>query len=105
MLVADVARLPELLSPVKFTFVLADPPYHPAVGEYGGRELLLDERLAQFWDERTILALEHATDVLNLPWSPCSSWRLLRKRSFGIRSVSYARRSDNSAVMETEEFV
>ena len=105
VLVADVVRLPELLPPVKFTFVLADPPYHPAAGEYGGRELLLDERLVQFWDDRTILALEHATDVLNLPWSPCSSWRLLRKRSFGIRSVSYAKRSDNPAVMETEEFV
>ncbi|MBO4619363.1 MAG: RsmD family RNA methyltransferase [Victivallales bacterium] len=105
VLVADVARLPEVLSPAKFTFVLADPPYHPAVGEYGGRELLLDERLAQFWDERTILALEHATDVLDLPWSPRSSWRLLRKRSFGIRSVSYAKFALSTKEDDSEEFV
>ncbi|MBQ4479418.1 MAG: 16S rRNA (guanine(966)-N(2))-methyltransferase RsmD [Victivallales bacterium] len=105
LLVAEVARVPEQLPSVKFDFILADPPYHPADGEYGGRELLLDERWMNFCGDRTLLALEHSTDTLDLPWSPRSPWRLLRKRSFGIRSVSFAKRSDNPAVMETEEFV
>ena len=108
VLVSDVSKVPELLSDDFFSYVLADPPYHPAPGEYGARELLLDERLARLCDVRTILALEHATDVLDLPWSPHSFWRLLRKRSFGIRSVSYAKLSlsnPSSTEDETEEFV
>lgn len=108
VLVSDVSKVPELLSDDNFSYVLADPPYHPASGEYGARELLLDERLTHFCDAQTILALEHATDVLDLPWRPHSSWRLLRTRSFGIRSVSYARlalSNPSSVEDETEEFV
>lgn len=108
VLAADVSKVPELLSDGSFSYVLADPPYHPASGEYGARELLMDERLTRFCDAQTILALEHATDVLDLPWSPYSAWRLLRTRSFGIRSVSYAKLSlsnPSSAEDETEEFV
>lgn len=105
VLVTEVARVPELLSAEKYDFILADPPYHPAPGEYGCRELLLDERWTRFCNAQTLLALEHATDLLDLPWYPRSPWRLLRKRSFGIRSVSYAKWDDNSAPSETEEFV
>ena len=43
VLVAEVAKIPEILSPEYFAFILADPPYHPAASEYGARELLLDE--------------------------------------------------------------
>ena len=105
VLVAEAARAPELLPQVKFAFVLADPPYHPAQGEYGGRELLLDEKWTRFCDGRTLLALEHATDTLELPWSPRSPWRLLRKRSFGIRSVSYAKMTSPDELPADEEFV
>ena len=105
VLVTEAARAPELLPAVKFSFILADPPYHPAEGEYGGRELLLDERWTQFCDGRTLLALEHATEMLDLPWSPRSPWRLLRKRSFGIRSVSYAKMASPDELPADEEFV
>lgn len=105
VLVAEVAKIPEILSPEYFAFILADPPYHPAAGEYGARELLLDERWTAFADAGTLLALEHASDVLDLPWAPRSPWRLVRKRVFGIRSVSYARLAAVSSFTDSEEFV
>jgi 16S rRNA (guanine966-N2)-methyltransferase len=87
-----------------FDFVLADPPYHPAAGEYGARELLLDAALARaLFTEGTILALEHATDVRGLPWAPSSPWRLLKERSFGIRTVSYARHQSGNPKASTME--
>ena len=87
-----------------FDFVLADPPYHPAQGEYGARELLLDAALAGvLCNEGTILALEHATDVRGLPWAPSSPWRLLKERSFGIRTVSYARLQSENPESPTKE--
>ena len=105
VLVAEVEKIPEILSPEYFAFILADPPYHPAAGEYGARELLLDERWTAFADAGTLLALEHASDVLDLPWAPRSPWRLVRKRVFGIRSVSYARLAAVSSFTDSEEFV
>ena len=105
VLVADVADAWGQLPLRPFDVILADPPYHPADGEYGARELLLDERWTRGGD-RALLALEHATDVRNLPWAPHSSWRLLRKRSFGIRTVSYAKLAlSDELPADEEEFV
>lgn len=86
-------RLPEGES---FDVILADPPYHTGEGDYGARELLLDERWMRFTHPGTILALEHATEIRNLPWAPNSRWRLLKERTFGIRTISYATLDDGT---------
>ena len=80
-------RLP---SSEQFDFILADPPYHTQPGQYGAKELLLDERWLAHAAPGAILVLEHATDVRDLPWAPRSAWRLLKERTFGIRTVAYA---------------
>lgn len=74
-----------------FDLILADPPYHTQPGQYGCRELLEDNAWLCHADANTILVLEHATDVGNLPWAPKSRWRLLKERTFGIRTVAFAR--------------
>ncbi|MCQ2396235.1 MAG: 16S rRNA (guanine(966)-N(2))-methyltransferase RsmD [Lentisphaeria bacterium] len=74
-----------------FDLILADPPYHTQQGQYGCRELLEDAAWLRHANDDTILMLEHATDVRNLPWAPKSKWRLLKERSFGIRTVAFAR--------------
>ncbi len=76
----------------RFDFILADPPYHPPAGEYGPKELAADAALvANCAAPGTILALEHATDMRDIPWAPNSPWRLIKERSFGIRTVAYAK--------------
>lgn len=75
-----------------YDVILADPPYHVKPGQYGCHELLLDESWPRLSSPGgTILVLEHATDVRDLPWFPKSPWKLLKERSFGIRTVAYAR--------------
>lgn len=74
-----------------FDLILADPPYHTQPGQYGCRELLEDDAWLNHANADTILVLEHATDVRNLPWAPKSRWRLLKERTFGIRTVAFAR--------------
>lgn len=74
-----------------FDIILADPPYHTAPGEYGGRELLLDESLLRLAADDAIIMLEHDSATKDLPWAPLSSWQLLKSRAFGIRTASFAR--------------
>ena len=105
ILVTDVAHIAEQLTTQCFSVILADPPYHPDACEYGARQLLLDERWSHYCSDQTLLALEHATDVRDLPWSPRSHWRFLRKRSFGIRTVSYAKLASSTQGDGEEEFV
>jgi len=80
-------RLAELAGAVDL--LLADPPYRPAPHEYGAEKLLQDKALAQ-WATGAILVLEHAIDT-PLLWHPRSNWKLLRKRAFGSRCLSFAR--------------
>ena len=87
---ADVRSALKSLSG-KFDIILADPPYHPAPGEYGGRELLLDDALLQLANDDAIIMLEHDTATKDLPWAPHSQWQLLKSRAFGIRTASFAR--------------
>ena len=75
----------------KFDIILADPPYHPAPSEYGGRELLLDDALLRIAADDAIIMLEHDTATKDLPWAPLSQWQLLKSRAFGIRTASFAR--------------
>ncbi len=91
LLGGDAAQMPRRLSGEEsFDFLLADPPYHPRPGQYGARELLLDPGWLPFAAPGAILALEHHSEDRNLPWAPLTPWRLLKERSFGIRTVSYA---------------
>lgn len=80
-------RLPELAGRVQL--LLADPPYHPAEHEYGAEKLARDAAMAR-WAEGALLVLEHATDTL-LAWPAGSPWKLLRRRAFGSRTLSFAR--------------
>lgn len=82
-------RLGEMAGAVDL--LLADPPYHPAPHEYGAVKLLQDKALAQ-WAAGAILVLEHAIDT-PLLWHPRSDWKLLRKRTFGSRCLSFARQT------------
>ncbi len=86
-----------LLPGEQFDVILADPPYHTQKGQYGARELLLDESWLAHATDETILVLEHATDVRDLPWAPRSKWRLLKERTFGIRTVAYATNAEAPA--------
>lgn len=74
----------------KFDVILADPPYHPGSGEYGGRELLLDANCMRLAADNAVLVLEHDTATRDLPWAPQGPWRLLKSRGYGIRTVSFA---------------
>lgn len=91
ILEADVRKCAGILAGEHFDIILADPPYHTAEGEYGAHELLSDNAMAALANEDTILALEHASAIRDLPFAPASPWRLLKSRAFGIRAVSYCR--------------
>lgn len=83
-------RLPELAGEIQL--LLADPPYRPAEHEYGAEKLVRDEALAQ-WAADALLVLEHAADTLRA-WPSDSPWKLLRRRQFGSRCLSFARSGD-----------
>ena len=88
---ADVRRVPGLLSPSGEApdLVLADPPYRPASGEWGGGDLLGDPDIAN-WAGEALLAVEH--DVRPpLAWYPHTPWTLIRQRRFGSTVLSFAR--------------
>jgi len=93
LMVCDAKSAVRQLPQEAFDLILADPPYHTAPGQYGGRELLLDEAVARVAAPGALLMLEHATETLNLPWAPADGcrWQLLRQRSFGIRTIAFAR--------------
>ena len=101
----DLRNISQMLDNQVFTIIVADPPYHSQPGEYGASELLKDDALLAHCAPNALLALEHASDTSGLPWHPLSSWRLLRKRTFGIRAVSYACAVENSSATESEAFV
>lgn len=86
-----------------FDLILADPPYHTRPGQYGCRELLEDAGWTEHSNADTILVLEHATDVRDLPWFPKSPWRLLKERTFGVRTVAFARLATESEGVDEEQ--
>ena len=93
ILCCDVRHLSRTLSEARGTVsrVLADPPYHAEDGEYGASELIMDKEFAEWLAPGCILALEHGSDVI-LPWSDAENWEVLRTRSIGIRTLTFARR-------------
>jgi 16S rRNA (guanine966-N2)-methyltransferase len=92
LLCADAARLPALLPQLAAScdLILADPPYHPAAGDYAARALLLDSAFADWAGAQALLVLEFAAE-LSLPWSPASAWKPIKIKSFGKRAVAFAR--------------
>ncbi len=72
----------------RIDLILADPPYDTADGDYGWRELMLDESLAAMMAPEGLLALEHGSEK-ELPLFPESKWKCLRSKCFGIRCISY----------------
>ena len=101
----DLKNITQLLENQVFTIIVADPPYQSAPEDYGAVELLQDRALGAHCTSATLLALEHAAAVADLPWHPRSPWRLLRRRTFGIRAVSYAQLAEPAAAEHPEEFV
>jgi len=93
LLSGDVSRLPRTLAAHgPYDLILADPPYHTAPGEFGSHELLRSAEYAALGiPGNTILVLEHETSIHDLPWNPDSSWQLLKERSFGIRTIAFAK--------------
>ncbi len=81
-------RLPEFAG--QLDLILADPPYNPPPGSFGGRELLLDQMFARWCGNKTLFVLEHETGS-QLPWYPLSSWKLERQKHFGKRTLSWSR--------------
>lgn len=102
LMVCDARSAVRQLQAASFDLILADPPYHAAPGQYGGRELLLDAAAAQTAAPGALLMLEHATETVNLPWAPTEGcrWQLLRERSFGIRTIAFARLTEPSTEEE-----
>lgn len=92
VLLADVRQVAERLPELKgqIDLVLADPPYNPPPGSFGGRELLLHEDFAVWCGRPTIFVLEHETGS-PLPWYPQSPWKLERQKQFGRRTLSWLR--------------
>ena len=89
--VEDAQNASTILSSLagRIDVILADPPYETAQGQYGWRELMLDDGMAQLMAPDGILMLEHGS-AKELPWTPESQWKCLRSKVFGIRCVSYA---------------
>ncbi len=101
LLACDAARAGARLSAeAPFDFLLADPPYHCAAGDYGACALLNDPAWIRLAAPGAILVLEQETGTLDVPWAPLSPWKLLRERSFGIRTLSYATVAAESAAEE-----
>ena len=86
----DVKKAPALLTTLtgQIDLVLADPPYDTADGDYGWRELMLDNNLASLLSPDAILVLEHGSEK-ELPLYPESQWKCVRSKCFGIRCISY----------------
>jgi len=91
MVQGDVRHVPRLLPDLRgrADLIFADPPYHPAPGEYGAEALLHDEAFALWAGPDAILALEHAADV-NMPWAPLTSWEPFKQRQYGVTVLSFA---------------
>ena len=87
-----VAEAPRLLPEWGGTadLILADPPYHPGPGAYGGAALLLDVAFSE-WAGRALLVLEHAA-TSDLPWYPAGPWRPVLCKRYGSLCVTLARR-------------
>ncbi|MFA4943638.1 MAG: 16S rRNA (guanine(966)-N(2))-methyltransferase RsmD [Lentisphaeria bacterium] len=85
------ARLPERAA--GFDLILADPPWHPAPGEYGGHELVQDAEFARWAGPDALLVLEQDAAAPPPPWHPLSAWRLLRLRRIGGTVFYFARQA------------
>lgn len=92
ILTADVQRICQILPELAGTLsvVLADPPYNPPAGAFGGKELLQQKDFVAWVGPDCLLALEHQYGD-DLPFYPRSAWRLLRQKRFGSRAISYLR--------------
>ena len=90
VLLADVRQVPQLLPELaeKIDLLLADPPYKPLPGSFGGRELLLSQEFASWCAPHIRFILEHESSS-ELPWFPQSPWRLERQKQFGRRTISW----------------
>ncbi len=97
LMLCDVKAALRQLPEAAFDLILADPPYHVPEGQFGGRELLLSQDALRVAADGALLVLEHATATTNLPWAPDGPWRLLKSRSFGIRTVSFARKAEENS--------
>jgi len=73
--------------------ILADPPYNPPPGAFGGAALLQRPEFAAWAGPDCLLVLEHQFGE-DLPLFPRSAWHLLRQKRFGIRALSYLRQED-----------
>ena len=94
LMLCDVKAALRQLADGAFDLILADPPYQVPEGHFGGRELLLSQDAFRVAADGALLMLEHATATAGLPWAPDGPWRLLKSRSFGIRTVSFARKAE-----------
>ncbi|NLZ64641.1 MAG: 16S rRNA (guanine(966)-N(2))-methyltransferase RsmD [Lentisphaerae bacterium] len=72
----------------KFAVILADPPYNPPPGAFGGAALLQQPEFAAWAGTDCLLVLEHQYGE-ELPLFPHSPWHLLRQKRFGIRALSF----------------
>ncbi|MFA6930195.1 MAG: RsmD family RNA methyltransferase [Lentisphaeria bacterium] len=89
---SDVRQVPERFTELsgQVDLVLADPPYNPPPGSFGGRELLLYPEFADWCGKHCLFLLEHEKGS-SLPWYPQSPWKLERQKNFGRRTISYLR--------------
>lgn len=92
VLQADVADLPKLLPQWTGSakILVADPPYRTPPGQFGAPELLRSPIHADWAGPDSQLVLEHET-ALPLPWAPAGPWKPCRQKTFGIRTLTYAR--------------
>ena len=91
VLECDVLRTPQVLPDWagRFDVILADPPYRPAEGGVGPREVLMDPELPR-WAGQALLVLQHAAKD-SLPVAPLSGWRVLRQQPIGTTALTYCR--------------
>jgi len=92
ILLADVRQVPDKLPELagKIDLILADPPYNPPPGSFGGRELLQSAAFVEWCGSQAAFVLEHETGS-QLPWHPQSPWKLERQKQFGRRTLSWLR--------------
>lgn len=74
--------------------ILADPPYDPPAGVFGGKDLLASQEYASLAAPDCLFVFEYRTGT-ELPWAPLGPWRSLRVKTAGIRSVAFARLAAN----------
>ncbi|NMA42884.1 MAG: 16S rRNA (guanine(966)-N(2))-methyltransferase RsmD [Oligosphaeraceae bacterium] len=76
-----------------FDIILADPPYDPPPGEFGGKELLMQAEFASWCKADCRLILEHDKHSV-LPYYPASSWQLQKEKHYGRRSLCFLQKME-----------